>query len=84
MAEFNPNAHKGDGQIIHKINHFIANDKPFFSFEYFPPKTEKGIENLNARILRMVKWGPMFMDCTWGAGGSTATATLDISLGAQK
>jgi len=55
-----------------------AADKPWFSFEYFPPKSEAGIQNLYKRILRMKELGPLFTDFTWGAGGSTADITLQL------
>lgn len=70
-------------KIIDKINECVAQDKSFFSFEYFPPKTDEGVENLYTRIERMSKLGPLFIDVTWGAGGSTATKTIDISTNAQ-
>jgi methylenetetrahydrofolate reductase (NADPH) len=49
-----------------------------FSFEYFPPKTEAGVVNLMARIEKMGRMGPMWIDVTWGAGGSTADTTLSL------
>lgn len=53
---------------------------PYYSFEYFPPKTEEGILNLKARIERMVhQLNPLFCDVTWGAGGTTSTETINIS-----
>jgi methylenetetrahydrofolate reductase (NADPH) len=70
-------------KIIDKINEAISQDKTFFSFEYFPPKTDDGVENLYARLDRMSKLNPMFIDVTWGAGGSTADKTIDISTNAQ-
>lgn len=51
----------------------------FFSFEYFPPRTEDGVENLKKRIVRMKNLNPMFVDFTWGAGGSTSDLTLDLT-----
>lgn len=54
------------------------------SFEYFPPKTEKGVENLMNRIGLMGKANPMFSDVTWGAGGGTSDLTLDLCTAAQK
>ena len=51
----------------------------FFSFEFFPPRTEEGVENLYERLDRMVAYQPTFCDITWGAGGSTASLTLDIA-----
>lgn len=51
----------------------------FFSFEYFPPKTAEGVENLKKRIVRMKNLNPMFVDFTWGAGGSTSDLSLDLT-----
>ena len=38
---------------------------PFFSLEYFPPKTEAGVENLYLRMERMTSLQPVFVDVTW-------------------
>lgn len=70
-------------KIITKIMKSIEEKRPFYSFEYFPPKTPEGVKNLYSRIDRMSTLDPMFMDVTWGAGGSTAELTLDISANAQ-
>ncbi|CAK7325031.1 unnamed protein product [Dovyalis caffra] len=56
-----------------------SNNKVVFSFEFFPPKTEDGVDNLFERMDRMVSHNPSFCDITWGAGGSTADLTLDIA-----
>lgn len=66
-------------KIIDKINASVAKGEKFFSFEYFPPRTEEGVENLFERLDRMASYGPTFCDITWGAGGSTADVTLDIA-----
>jgi len=71
-------------QIIDKIKRRIDEGKPFYSFEYFPPQTEAGLHNLYSRIERMAALQPMFVDITWGAGGSTSDATLGISENLQK
>lgn len=52
---------------------------PFFSYEFFPPKTDAGTENLYLRMERMTALNPIFVDITWGAGGSTKDLTLAIS-----
>ncbi len=39
----------------------------------------QGVENLFDRLERMVAYGPLFCDITWGAGGSTADVTLNIA-----
>ena len=70
--------------IIDKINQRISEKKPFYSFEYFPPATEAGLHNLYARIEQMVALEPIFVDITWGAGGSTNEKTLSIAENLQK
>lgn len=71
-------------KIADKIRHREAEGRPFFSFEYFPPKTETGVTNLYQRIERMTAVEPLFCDMTWGAGGSTSDLTLDLSGNIQK
>jgi methylenetetrahydrofolate reductase (NADPH) len=48
------------------------------SFELFPPKTADGETALLAHLVQLVKFGPAFVTCTYGAGGSTREKTLDI------
>lgn len=66
-------------KVVDKYNEKAANGETFFSFEYFPPRTDEGVENLLERQERMVAYGPLFCDITWGAGGTTADVTLDIA-----
>jgi len=56
---------------------------PSFSFEYFPPKTAQGVQNLYDRIERMYQYGPKFVDITWGAGGRVAELTGDMVVQSQ-
>jgi methylenetetrahydrofolate reductase (NADPH) len=57
--------------------------KPSFSFEYFPPKTAQGVQNLYDRMDRMYNLGPKFIDITWGAGGRLAELTCEMVTQAQ-
>lgn len=58
---------------------------PFFSLEFFPPKTEEALYNLQQRVERLVKdLGPLFVDLTWGAGGTTFKESLELSSWIQK
>ncbi|KAI2607128.1 methylenetetrahydrofolate reduct [Hypoxylon fragiforme] len=57
--------------------------QPSFSFEYFPPKTVQGVQNLYDRMERMYDFGPKFIDITWGAGGRIAELTCDMVVQAQ-
>ena len=67
------------------INEWTSKTKhPFVSFEYFPPKTPEGVEKLHKVIDVMAKQDPLFMDFTWGAGGTTSELTLDLSRDSQK
>ncbi|CAK9857165.1 unnamed protein product [Sphagnum jensenii] len=87
--EFKIKTHMGDRRrqqqrqsmkVIDKINNGLANHNGVvFSFDFFPPRTEEGIENLYDRMDRMVVHQPAFCDITWVAGGSTSALTLDIA-----
>lgn len=67
-----------------KISDLLASSGPgWFSFEYFPPKTNEGAANLNKRIQRMKTLNPLFLDFTWGAGGSTSDMTLKLTAEAK-
>ncbi|KAH6659294.1 methylenetetrahydrofolate reductase 1 [Truncatella angustata] len=57
--------------------------QPSFSFEYFPPKTAQGVQNLYERMERMYEFGPKFIDVTWGAGGRIAELTCEMVTQAQ-
>lgn len=52
--------------------------QPTFSFEFFPPKTAQGVQNLYDRMDRMHSLGPSFIDVTWGAGGNLAELTCEM------
>jgi len=55
-------------------------DANFFSLEFFPPKTAMGFSNLRDRLDRMARaLHPLFVNVTWGAGGSTATKSLELA-----
>jgi len=55
-------------------------DASYFSLEFFPPKTTMGTTNLRARLDRMSRaLRPLFITVTWGAGGSTASRSLELA-----
>ena len=48
------------------------------SVEFFPPKTEKGEENLFNEIEIIKRLNPGFCSVTYGAGGSTREKTVGL------
>jgi methylenetetrahydrofolate reductase (NADPH) len=54
------------------------------SFEFFPPKTEDGINKLREARAQLAKFDPEFFSVTFGAGGSTRDRTMDTVLEIQQ
>jgi methylenetetrahydrofolate reductase (NADPH) len=62
-----------------RINELLTESgRPVFSFEFFPPKTEEGLANLFTAIAELRTLRPDFVSVTYGAGGSTASKTIEI------
>lgn len=58
----------------------LPSDATYTSLEFFPPKTQQGFANLNARLSRMAhSLRPLFVNVTWGAGGSTSAKSLALA-----
>lgn len=47
-----------------------------FSVELFPPRTEKGFDNLKNRVNEIASVNPAYFSVTYGAGGSTQERTF--------
>ncbi|KAF8141572.1 methylenetetrahydrofolate reductase-domain-containing protein [Boletus edulis] len=65
-------------KISKKIEQSTKEGKIWWSFEYFPPRTAQGLQNLLDRIERMRALGPEFIDITWNAGGRTSELTSEM------
>jgi len=62
-----------------RIDEIIATaTEPTFSFEFFPPQTPEGEENLRASIQTLALLQPSFVSITYGAGGSTRQRTVEL------
>jgi methylenetetrahydrofolate reductase (NADH) len=61
-----------------RIPEAIGTGAPVFSFEFFPPKTAQGEENLYRTIDRLRELEPTFVSVTYGAGGSTRDKTVEL------
>ena len=69
--------------ISTKLSQAHSQQKATFSFEFFPPKTAQGVQNLYDRMDRMHDLGPTFVDITWGAGGRHSQLTCEMVKAAQ-
>lgn len=61
-----------------KIVDQLAQQKPSFSFEFFPPKNETGMEQLFATVAHLKRYDPTYVSVTYGAGGSTRRLTVEL------
>jgi len=61
-----------------RIDEILDDTRPCFSFEFFPPKTEEGWENLWHAAEALKQDEPAFVSVTYGAGGSTRDRTIEI------
>ena len=53
-------------------------ERMLLSFELFPPKTEKGMDNLPGTIDHLMKYKPAYISCTYGAGGGNVGANREV------
>lgn len=60
------------------IAEYLQRRRPSISFEFFPPKTDEGVENLMRTIKSLRILNPGFVSVTYGAGGSSRVRTLEV------
>ncbi len=58
--------------------------KSHLSFEVFPPKKDEEFENVYQILRDLGKLNPDYISCTYGAGGSRAGKTIEITSFIQK
>ena len=56
----------------------MQGERPWLSLEFFPPKTDAGMEKLGYNAQLLTATNPDFVTVTWGAGGSTRQRTMDV------
>ncbi|HEX7513187.1 MAG TPA: methylenetetrahydrofolate reductase [NAD(P)H] [Candidatus Methylomirabilis sp.] len=57
------------------IRDLLRLQQPCFSFEFFPPRTREGAEQLYKTMVDLVLLRPSYVSVTYGAGGSTRELT---------
>jgi methylenetetrahydrofolate reductase (NADPH) len=62
-----------------RIDEILESRRPVFSFEFFPPKTEEGQRTLGLALGQLQDDRPSFISMTYGAGGSTRNATVELT-----
>ena len=67
-----------------RIVQALATTRPFFSFEFFPPKDDAGTDQLFAAIDTLRPLRPAFVSITYGAGGSMRVRTIDLAKRIQR
>ena len=60
------------------VRELIATSRPCFSFEFFPPRDDAGVELLLKTMRTLRTLDPAFVSVTFGAGGSTRARTADL------
>jgi len=70
--------------VIKKVSDIFKEKQRTFSFEFFPPKTQKGLDKLYETAYELNRLNPDFVSVTYGAGGSSRGATMEICTEIQK
>lgn len=61
-----------------RIRELLYTGRPCISFEFFPPKDEKGFDALRETIASLRELRPTYISVTYGAGGSTRRKTIEL------
>jgi methylenetetrahydrofolate reductase (NADPH) len=67
-----------------KLAGAFASGSPALSFEFFPPRTDRGYASLLRTVADLKRLDPAFVSVTWGAGGSTRRKTVELTIEIQQ
>jgi methylenetetrahydrofolate reductase (NADPH) len=62
-----------------RIDEILTRPGPCFSVEFFPPKTETGLDLLFEAVAALKPLEPDYVSVTYGAGGATRDGTVEIA-----
>src|ERR671916_969542 len=62
-----------------RIADLLERQRPVFSFEFFPPKTDEGQRTLEGTLEVLKDDQPDYVSVTYGAGGATRNRTVEIT-----
>src|SRR3954464_14931428 len=62
-----------------RIDRILDEPPPVFSFDFFPPKTDEGMEQLKQTLHDLKEDKPAFVSVTYGAAGATRDRTVEIT-----
>ena len=62
-----------------RVDQILEQQRPVFSFEFFPPKTDDGQRTLESTLAELKDDSPEYVSVTYGAGGTTRDRTVEIT-----
>jgi methylenetetrahydrofolate reductase (NADPH) len=62
-----------------RIDELLERQRPVFSVEFFPPKTDGGVADLFEAVEALEPLRPDYVSVTYGAGGATRDGTVEIA-----
>ncbi len=65
--------------MIGRDRYMEQHNKTHLSFEVFPPKKDEEFDNVYQILRQLKELNPDFISCTYGAGGSRAGKTIEIT-----